>query len=59
MNYNSFDALPKGLSAKKLNYVRISIHLRVVHYILANPKAKMTINNNSQFYPLSGNDRYF
>ena len=40
------------LSAKKLNHVRVSIDHRLVHYILANPKAKMTINNNSQFTSL-------
>ena len=52
---------PKRLSAKKLNYVRISINLIVVHYILANPKAKITINNNSQFTSLNksgSNEKY-
>ena len=41
------------LSAKKLNHVRVSIDHRLVHYILANPKAKITINNNSQFTSLT------
>ena len=43
------------LSAKKLNHVRVSIDHRLVHYILANPKAKMTVNNNSQFTSLLRN----
>lgn len=45
---------PKADQQKSLINVRISIDLRVVHYILANPKAKMTINNNSQFTSLFG-----
>ena len=53
MSCNSCDALPKVISAKKLNCVRISINLRAVHYFYENLLAKMTINNNSQFSSLS------